>query len=264
MITFNPLGYHGRLGNQLYQLAATIGIARTLGQEFRLPDDWAYRKFFSVPDEFFAPKPLKGQEAHETELVNHIDPRARIYLQDFGLWNHVSDEVRQYLEPSSHALDLIRGSLDGWLMYFPKKIASLHVRRGDNVTNPAGTINLVPRRYYKDALTLLPSDTETVVCFSDDPGWCKQNFGPSVMYYDIGVPRPKEHEPDFDTAPVLDWIDLMLMTYADYHIISNSTYAWWGAYLSGDEHPMYPSYWFGYDYINESLLFPPGWRKIEC
>ena len=45
MITFSKLGFKGNLGNQLFQIASTIGIAEKNGQPFSFPV-WQYSKFF--------------------------------------------------------------------------------------------------------------------------------------------------------------------------------------------------------------------------
>ena len=37
-IGFNELGKHGRLGNQMFQYAALVGIAKQCGFDFRIPD----------------------------------------------------------------------------------------------------------------------------------------------------------------------------------------------------------------------------------
>ena len=45
MITYAKLGLNGRLGNQLFQIAALLGIAKNNNQQYKLPD-WDYAKYF--------------------------------------------------------------------------------------------------------------------------------------------------------------------------------------------------------------------------
>ena len=106
-----------------------------------------------------------------------------------------------------------------------------------------------------------------IVVFSDEIDWCRQNLpavlpGRRLHFYE-GVPRPPEEA--YHASPVLDWIDLQLMASCDHHIIANSTLAWWGAFLSADAAPIYPSHWYARAFkgMPASLMFPPGWREIE-
>ena len=47
MVTYSQLGNKGRLGNQLFQIASTIGIATENGRPFAFPD-WEYNKYFEA------------------------------------------------------------------------------------------------------------------------------------------------------------------------------------------------------------------------
>ncbi len=265
MITFSPFGFHGRLGNQLWQLASTAGIASKAGQNFVLPN-WVYKKYFSVPEKHFRDPPYSPDdhpiEAHNTRYVEHMHPSARPYMQDYRLWSHMSNTIKQWLQPSELAEEHI-----AWINQFPKPILSLHVRRGDNANEgdwKAAYHPLRPMSYYREALSMMEGKYKTLVIFSDDPQWCRENFSNLNAEFYEGVSRPKEHEPDFTTAPVLDWIDLQMMSKCDYHILSNSTYSWWGAFLSNDKNPIYPWPFFGpaLQYIDATLLFPNHWTRL--
>lgn len=267
MITYPLLGKCGRLGNQLWQLASTIGIARSRGEEVSFPD-WPYRPYFTVPDEFFTG--AEGTDA--STLVPHLDPRCAIYLQDYGLWSGIVDEIREYLMPTDLAVDRILQH-EEYVELIKQDVLAIHVRRGDNALDP-GTPNkylyhpMRSEQYYRNAIDTFPLDMPVVV-FSDDQAWCQENM-PRILerecyFFTDGAPHPKEHEAEYVTTPVTDWIDLVAMACADHHIISNSTYAWWGAFLSGNPHPIYPSNWLGknLDYIDTSKMFPPDWVEIN-
>ena len=61
-------------------------------------------------------------------------------------------------------------------------------------------------------------------------------------------------------------VDLCLMTKCDAHIISNSTFAWWGAWLAASKHVITPARcrWFGEHLGKHNLtdLYPPWWEEI--
>lgn len=268
MITCSRLGMHGRLGNQLWQIASTAGVAQTMGQSVGF-FGWDYRAYFNVPDEFF-PQDIMSRhptQAMDSLLVSHIDVRARDYLQDYGLWKTIAPQVWSWFQPSPLALDKLKSY--EWFFELPNPILSVHVRRGDNANSPNNSHPLRPTSYYIEAIEGLKGEFESIVFFSDDPEWCRTTFGGYTVEYDtaffVGTPRPKEHEHAYHTAPILDWIDLQMMSRCDRHIISNSTYSWWGAFLSHDESPVYPWPFFGsdLDYIDTSLMFPDAWIRHD-
>lgn len=273
LITFSRLGNHGRLGNQLFQIASTIGIAHILGETPAFPP-WDYFPYFKLPEAFFTSY-AKGEmtEAYETNPALHIvDPRARDYLQDFSLFEGCAGNVWNWLQPSGLAVEYI-SSLPQYEAYVDlrnqgKPILSVHVRRGDNAHDP-GTPDkwryhpLRPTSYYTEEIEKLRA-THSVMVFSDDPAWCRWNID-GDLFWQSSQPRKKEHEKGYKEDAFDDWVDLFMMSFCDRHIISNSTYSWWGAYLSEDPAPIYPYPFFGssLDYIDASLMFPDFWVRHD-
>jgi hypothetical protein len=85
-----------------------------------------------------------------------------------------------------------------------------------------GHAHLLSTRYYENAISKMRTSVESpqFIVFSDNPAWVKAN-------YNI-----------FDTDSVLendrgsDWEDLILMSQCKHHIIANSSFSWWGAWLA--------------------------------
>ncbi|MBY8035678.1 alpha-1,2-fucosyltransferase [Vibrio fluvialis] len=130
---------------------------------------------------------------------------------------------------------------------------SLHVRRGDYVDNAHtnsvhGTCGL---DYYRAAVNKVLETVEnpTFYVFSDDIEWCKENLGSlgQLVYID-------------DTQSAID--DLMLMSFCQHHIIANSTFSWWAAWLGDDGLTIAPENWFSNNKRNYSDLFPQDWFKL--
>lgn len=131
-----------------------------------------------------------------------------------------------------------------------KPIVSLHVRRGDYLNfpdiHPHCTID-----YYNKAIKLLLEQIGEFYLYviSDDIIWCKNNFGNNAIF-----------------SHYLDEVeDLILMVNCDHHIISNSTFSWWGAYLNSKKNKivMSPSLWFGPKGPQDQQdIIPKGWIKI--
>lgn len=109
-----------------------------------------------------------------------------------------------------------------------KKCTSIHVRRGDYL----GIQHILPcpdMSYYQSAVRLL-GDHEHFVIFSDDPSWCKTAFS--------DVPNKTIVEEN-------ELVSLKMMTMCTKHIIANSSFSWWGAYLSDSDDVVIPSRWNG-------------------
>lgn len=266
MLTYNKLGLVGRLGNALFEFASTVGFADMGKEPVVFPEVWEYRPFFSIPDHMFGDCSLADDIV---QYISYLDPRARPYLQDYNLFAGVEEKLRHYLSPSPEARVALEQQTGFWSLRRP--ILSVHVRRGDNVpgNDPATPDKhlyhpLPNLDYYQRGIAAYKNDYASLAVFSDDIGWCQENI--PADFYHGGLARSKEHEPQHFTEPVLDWIGLFLMAECDVHLLSNSTYGWWGAFLSKDRTPLYIDPWFGplvSEYTDARLMFPSTWRPLE-
>lgn len=279
VLTFSNLGYSGRLGNQLWQIASTIGLAESHGFEFGFPE-WPYAPYFEV-GAFCGPVPEAAVEAGSllpkegrpfSRLEKHSEWR-KSYLQDYSLFRHHEMLVRELLSPTAPAEDMVASHED--YLALPHPVLALHVRRGDNATshlrNEQGYHPLRPNSYYQEAVKRYP-EAASIAVFSDDLPWCRTHVPEivgrnDVYYFEGGPARPRECEPNYHTADVQDWVDLLAMTHCDYFVCSNSTYSWWGAFLSGTagENITYPTPFYGpkLRYIDASIMFPHTWRPLQ-
>lgn len=266
-LTYPELGNAGRLGNQLWEIASTVGLARDRSMRPLFPAEWPYREFFECPNSWFgSPQP---RMSHSTAYARDLDPRCRSYLQDLSLWDRSSPEIQRAFAPSRVASVVVDAE---WAEHFSNlaaPICAVHIRRGDYATNPSGTLTSLPIDYYLKAINEL--EPGSVVVFSDDIAWCRKEFPWAELYYE-GVPRSAEQAKSYKTEPVFDWIDLFLMARCANQgsmVISNSTYSWWGGFLAEDcQRICYPSRWYGDElssYIDFRSMIPsdPKWVEIE-
>ena len=84
--------------------------------------------------------------------------------------------------------------------------------------------------YYEQALKKFDKTDKRLV-FSDDPAWCKEQ----ELFADDTIMISEGNDAD---------IDLCLMSKCNYHIIANSSFSWWGAWLADSEHVIAPMDWF--------------------
>lgn len=263
MITYRALGRYGRLGNALFEFASTIGIAKSRGDQVIFPEDWVYRPYFSIPDHLFGTIPDSAVEA--TEYARYLDPRCRPYLQDLRLFKDNLDEIRDYLEPSRLALEVMSA-----YQLPPRPRLCVHVRRGDKVQGAdAGVPNNTDYHlcaeldYYNRGIQSFHHSIERVV-ISDDIPWCRAHI--VANFYGDGRPYYKEHEPQYGVEQPWDWIDLFLMSMCDYFVVTGSTLGVWGVLLANPvtNHVVRPDKVYGplNAFVDESLLFDPNWRVI--
>ncbi|XZE22449.1 alpha-1,2-fucosyltransferase [Pirellulaceae bacterium SH449] len=130
----------------------------------------------------------------------------------------------------------------------------LHIRRGDYVTNPKAKrmFTECPMDYYRRASERVPSDSHFFV-FSDDIPWAKKHLSLDRPITFVG-----------DETPRTGIEDLKLMSLGHHHIIANSTFSWWGAWLAGPKKGLTiaPSRWFVDESIIDTDLFPSRWIRI--
>ena len=133
---------------------------------------------------------------------------------------------------------------------------SIHIRRGDYVSNPV--VNQVhgtcSQEYYNKSVKMI---TDKIVdphfyIFSDDPVWVKENFKIPCTSTIVKNDNQRDYE------------DLILMSNCKNHIIANSSFSWWGAWLNPREDKIVisPAKWYhGADYDTRDLL-PNSWITI--
>jgi len=119
-----------------------------------------------------------------------------------------------------------------------KEVVSLHVRRGDYLKNK-DTHRFIGLDYIVNSLKLFVG--KTVLVFSDDIVWCKENIPQSndIIFID-------------NSFNLADYEQLYLMSMCNHNIISNSTFSWWGSYLNKnkDKIVVAPKKWFCDGYVD--------------
>ena len=108
---------------------------------------------------------------------------------------------------------------------------SLHIRRGDYITNPNHfSLDL---NYYQNAIDYFGKDKQYFV-FTDDPNWFKQQDLYRSENFKLISEITKNSTP----------LDLYIMKSCKKHIIANSTFSWWGAWLSNSKEVVFPLKWY--------------------
>ena len=134
----------------------------------------------------------------------------------------------------------------------------LHIRRGDLVSSPlySDIIGALDESYYLNAIKTMSEQVNpsSWFVFSDDIEWCKLH---------ITVPGEITFVPDALSGYRASG-HLYLMKNCRHFIISNSTFAWWAAYLSESKNKkvIYPMKWFRDKSLANPEMSPSDWTGL--
>ncbi len=274
----------GGLGNQLFQYAAGRALALRRGTELRLDcrllDGRENHNLFAL-DRFQIAK-----AAGKARLPPRRDQVAPYALWRAGLWPGPRPLRESRPFPDPRVLSAPDGVyLEGYFhseAYFADQTAvlrrdlshctapsgqtaqmlqtiaadrqavSVHVRRGDYLLLQKYVI--CDADYYAQALAAIAGRTGIVpraYVFSDDPDWASQKL-------DLGVEKIVIRHNGAAAAE-----DLRLMSACRHHVIANSTFSWWGAWLNTDPAKVVvaPKVWFAKDDARPELC-PPEWVRL--
>ena len=266
MIGFNYLGKLGQLGNQMFQFAATLGVARYTGVTYSIPNhdevivDALGNKLRIELFDCFDIKPEntgilktdyvvaeKGFEFDPSILSSsrEVDYTLHGFFQTEKYFKHCARELREQFSFKKYIVDECNDIIEEC---FDNPIA-LHIRRGDFLINSGNHYNQ-SLDYYEKALSKFDSERQVVI-FSDDPQWCvEQKLFESDRFIVSSGNDP--------------YVDLYLMTQCSDFIIANSTFSWWGAWLANKGRVIAPKKWFGPNnsHLNIKDLYPDHWEIL--
>jgi hypothetical protein len=287
----------GGLGNQMFQYAAGRSLAAHHNTELKL-DITQFTKIkvifprqyclsnFRIMETFATEKELQYFNRHSShvnffysslycaltgnpnlflkkEPCFQFDPDFfalpdNVYLE--GYWQ--SEKYFKNIENIIRSEFTLKENPDQSNLFMAEKILksnaiSIHIRRGDYVTDPVtfdhhGICSL--EYYHRSIDNVVEKISEPhFYIFSDDPGWVKQNlhinYAHTYVTHNLGSK---------------DYLDLWLMSQCKHHIIANSSFSWWGAWLGTNPGKMViaPKQWFNKSTNNTRDLIPDSWYKI--
>jgi hypothetical protein len=255
MITFHKLGELGRLGNQLFQYAALKGLALKNGYIAKIPNPqtMSWHGQVSLLDKFNIECEYATQEDMNTLQNLYEEPTWQKYDDNFFnvpdnttlegffqstfYFEHIESQIKKELTPKDEYLNNGKEYIQSLKDKYNCEIVSVHVRRGDNMTN--GQTELIEafnpgglyEQYFTKAKKVFEGKNVKFLVFtggqrfnednSTDVEWCKNFFKGDEFLFSEGQPQ------------IDDFCRIML---CDHNILSHaSSFGWWAAYVNPNQ-----------------------------
>lgn len=273
----------GGLGNQLFQYAAVGAAARRHGrpllldlsslrerpyglapfpvQATVLPPALARRMPKAASPLPWRRRPLGVHRVVQRNLghgslLDRLPSRAWVsgYWQSYLYFEDEADRLRSTFSAAQLSLSSRSERYADQITADQARTFAVHVRRGDYVSNAAVTAahGVLGLDHFRRGLALAREDGgDRPVVFSDDIAWVKENLPLNDALF-IAPEDGCDHE------------DLALMTLCARHILSNSSFSWWGAWLA--EHRglvVAPARWTRTLQLDVETLLPADWVRLE-
>jgi GT2 family glycosyltransferase len=279
---------NGGLGNQFFQYAVGRALALRYDATLKLDlseladdprrryelDKYPIRATIATADELmmFGDGPA-GRSASCTRsgCTRYREPHFRFDpvvrgaappVQLIGFWQseryfrHIADTIRHELTPIAPMDPENERALASILQ---TSAIAVHIRRGDYVTNPLAAVRHgVPSLgYYRRAMDNIASRVADPVfyVFSDDHDWVRDNLRHPAPLVQMTANGPER-----------GFRDIQLMSACKHHILANSSFGWWGAWMntSADKIVIAPTPWFLDEGLDTRDLLPPGWIEMPA
>jgi hypothetical protein len=273
----------GGIGNQLFQYAAALSLSRRFRARLVIDLSWFNKKSRHSSTRIFQlPEFVEVRNLDVTSSVLHpFARRANCYIrrqtqlrdsqvspEEFhSITTQRSIRMRGYWQ-SERYFTSVKSMLRDMLL--EKRIVAteaalwmksvglidsvgIHVRRGDYVSNRRTNKfhGVCDSTYFEKGLEYVQAlrSVRRAIVFSDDIEWCKRNLQLNA-------------ELVFMDQSISDADQLKLMSFCSHHVISNSTFSWWAAWLghTNGQVVVYPKRWFADGGKLESM--PQGWHPV--
>jgi hypothetical protein len=252
----------GRTGNMMFQLAHGYAKSLEFNRQFVAP--YAESSSGHLEKNLFRKIDFNIYQTPTNDISKHI--WAPFHYEDlkpddekptvFAGWYQTEKYFIKYNEVIkdlfSPTLEFVEKAFRDFPFFKDNVIGAINVRRGDYLTQPRRH-PVISINYINESLKYLPN-CEKIIVLSDDIAWCRENIKNSKLVF---------------VDNYIDCDGMWLLSLCDHFIISNSSFSWWGAYLSrtDDKIVIAPDTWFGPDvpdnpkdvWCNDWIKIPTKW-----
>lgn len=247
----------GGLGNQLFMLSTCLAYA---WDHNRKP---VFRYRTILPNETTRPtywdticKNIKTKRYDVHVDIEYKEPNFK--YTTIPIMSHNTVKLQGYFQSYQyfhHHREKLLSLLD--LAIVPRPgTCSMHFRLDDYKKHP-DIYPLMPVSYYVRALVMIYEhyDVQQVLWFADP----KSTQEAAAMVSQISQLLP--HVKLVHNTGMNDHEELLAMAGCEYHVIANSSFSWWGAYLAKSKVVCYPKLWLHKE--DTSTMCSPGWVRID-
>lgn len=238
--------------------------ATTMIRKSAINSSRPYYRIKNMVDNYMQPKSI---------VVNHIKVKCvnekfpdfnskvlesgdNIYLKGFWQSEKYFKEIEEILRKDL-TLKKKKKHMQGIYLEIKRtKSVSIHFRRGDYIHDKyvSRSHGICGLDYYREALKILAQKVKDphLFIFSDDISWVKSN---------LISPYPVTYVSQYLKN---DYEEMMLMSECSYHILANSSFSWWGAWLNSNKDKVIisPKKWFKDKLKSTRDLIPESWLRI--
>lgn len=237
LINDNPVvpSIAGRLGNNMFMIANAYARALDENRQLIVP------RYQVGHMEEFLPNIFRKLDVY-VDMPDDAPKESMIlsgYFQSETFFEKHSEAIKSLFSPTR---EFVKRMENEFSFLKTSRVTAVSVRRGDYLIY-SNWHPVVTREYIDKALSYIDIREHHLI-FSDDMEWCKQHLSHLGNVVFINLPP---HE------------QMWLMSLCDDFVISNSSFSWWGAYLSRtkDKKVVAPETWFGPD-------GPKSWEDMYC
>lgn len=250
----------GRLGNQMFQIANAYAQSLRHNRQLVLPkNDTSVSDYYSTVfrrlNFLIDRSPVEDPSIHVIHSTYHYtayEPHADIptlfkgYFESEKFFKDFSQNIKWLYSPPD---DFIIKALNDFPQLKDSTVTAINVRRGDFLTFP--TRHPVITADYIHAAACHVPKSDYYFILSDDLEWCKANIKLNNMIF---VPYARQEA-------------LWILSLCNHFIISNSTFSWWGAWLSQHKEKVViaPEIWFGPEILTNTDpkdIWCSEWKKM--
>ena len=259
-------GPSGRLGNQLFDFASSLGIARLLNYTFVIRSSHKLLSLFDTNQLVVNKKPKNLIPIHLNQWRNNswrkngtflaFNLTLAGYYRVWSYFKHVTNDIKTSLTIKNRFLDKANTFLH---FNTPRNrtIIGLHVRRGDYLMKTVQKFGkaVASKKYITLAMMHFQKryNDSFFIVVSDDKPWCNTN----LAGHNVVVSQSDEAIVDF-----------AILTLCHHTIITSGTFGWWGGWLAGGE----VVYWTGFprpgsrnekEILFRGEYYPPHWTGLD-
>jgi hypothetical protein len=216
-------------GLKNFNITAETASADEIGRYFKYYKNKWTRRLWRLSNRFFSKNYYEGSFIEEpagnywkfdNNLLDH--PHKELYISGYWQTEKYFKDIREVLLKEFTVKPPIDEKNAPLLEDIKNQAAvSLHIRRGNN-TDPKNYFGTLSLEYYTKAVKIIVEKVPDphFYIFSDDTEWAKNNFKIDLPTVYVGNKEAKDYE------------DIRLMSHCKHHILANSTFSWWGAWLA--------------------------------